>query len=99
MNLQSKDYVVLRKVVLRGICTRRQAGGTRTIMDRLRKAGLIEVHLPATHNEYAGEGYARRMINRRTGQLGAHRWKATEEGILLSGTEGYAYRNSGFFDE
>ena len=98
MNLQPKDYTVLRRIVLRGICTQRQAGGNRTIMNRLKKAGLIEIHLAATHKDYAGEGDARRMINSRTGKLGAHRWKATEEGILLSGTEGYAYRNSGYFD-
>lgn len=85
MDLHPRDYTILRRIVLKGTCTRKQAGGTRTIMDRLREAGLIEVHLRATHKEYAGEGNNRRMINRRTGRLGAHRWIATEDGILLSG--------------
>ena len=90
MNLHKSDYAVLRAIAVAGSCTRRSVGASKAAVNRLRSAGLIEVHIEATHGDFEGEGDARRAVNPRKGQLIAHRWRVTEDGKLLSGTMGWS---------
>ena len=94
MNLHPQDYALLEAIALSGGCTRAEIqsslkmNNAKSGFDRLRKAGLIEVVIEATHKNFEGEGSKRRAVMMRRGQAIAHRWAVTEIGRLLSGTLG-----------
>ena len=87
MKLHESDYRVLRTIAYAGNCTRRRARASKAAVNRLRKAGLIEVHIAATHRDFEGEGETRRAVNPRKRQMVAHRWSVTDDGRLLSGVQ------------
>ena len=74
MNLQARDYDLLAAISRSGGCTRKEVGADKIALDRLRNAGLIRVHIAAS------------PLRVQRGRAGAHRWVATDEGRLLSGT-------------
>lgn len=93
MNLKPNDYQLLAAIAQAGTATRveiqkalRLRRDATAGFNRLRKAGLIEVAIEAGHKNWVGEGEKRRPTKLRHGQAVAHRWSATEDGRLLSGT-------------
>ena len=79
----SADYELLSDIVLARGATRRELNATKggdryNGINRLEKAGLVEIHIRASE-----EWGAKR------GRPGAHRYVATEDGVRLSGVYGF----------